>query len=324
MKYTSLCLILLSICLKAQSQNLVVNPSFEEFVICPDQLGQIQFADGCQSFRLTPDYYNECQDNGIAGIPENELTLNTYAHDGQAYSGFAQISMPAEFSECIGIELTENLTIGETYYISFFVSRGSPVSSNCWTDKVGARFSTIAYSDWPLDVTMPIFNEAHIEYEGLIESTETWTMVSGYFTADSSYAFLSIGNQFDADSLNIVCDDEYFNYQVYYFLDAVCVSTNPDDCDIFLKTNDILAKENMFLFPNPASDFVLLKSGSTNKIEEVSLFDLQGRLISVYKNDNKSESFQIDLPNSLSKGIYLLHGKLDNNLIFYEKILIQN
>src|SRR5258707_902616 len=53
------------------SQNLVSNPSFEEYSVCPDLWNQTSRATGWSSFRSSTDYFNTCDGSNVVGVPEN-------------------------------------------------------------------------------------------------------------------------------------------------------------------------------------------------------------------------------------------------------------
>jgi hypothetical protein len=68
--------------------------------------------------------------------------------------------------------------------------------------------------------------------------------------------------------------------------------------------------QSLSIYPNPATDFVMLKSDfSEAKSLELSLFDLQGREIADLGNAFAvpgTSSRKVELPNQLTPGIYLL------------------
>jgi OmpA-OmpF porin, OOP family len=66
------------------AQNLVPNPSFEQYDTCPDLLNQIQYAIGWNNFGNTPDYYNACSQ--IMNVPNTQGGYQL-AYDGNAYCG---------------------------------------------------------------------------------------------------------------------------------------------------------------------------------------------------------------------------------------------
>jgi len=72
------------------------------------------------------------------------------------------------------------------------------------------------------------------------------------------------------------------------------------------------------LYPNPASNFVTLKS--TSEIILVNLFDINGRLIRQYKNHGSSEFSINGLPNP---GLYVIQIQTNAGIEF-KKLIVQN
>lgn len=71
-----------------------------------------------------------------------------------------------------------------------------------------------------------------------------------------------------------------------------------------LSNNDAFAKAELQIYPNPATNFIVVKS-ATNDLLGFKLYELSGRLISVFKSENPENRMELNsLPNS--SGIYLL------------------
>lgn len=91
---------------------------------------------------------------------------------------------------------------------------------------------------------------------------------------------------------------------------------------------DINHLDNIFIevYPNPATDYINLNMNNfqNTSVAEVSLVDLNGRLIYNKKLDNLKEnnSFNIDL-SSISAGIYIMKISNNGNNIYYEKLIIK-
>lgn len=126
------------------AQNLVPNPSFEDTVSCPTNVGQISKAVGWSSYRNSPDYFSTCNSSTV-GVPSNIYDYQ-YARTGNSYAGFYSYSPNAR--EFIGTQLNQTLLIGQKYFVSLYVSR--PVNNilglNIAINKIGIRFSTVSYS----------------------------------------------------------------------------------------------------------------------------------------------------------------------------------
>lgn len=62
-----------------------------------------------------------------------------------------------------------------------------------------------------------------------------------------------------------------------------------------------LQKDNVKIYPNPASDFIYIKLNSKSKIEDIEVYDLSGKLVV----KTKLNSEKIDLKN-LPPGTYMI------------------
>ena len=98
------------------SQNVVKNPSFEEYVNCPKRLGNFE-ADVV--YWSTPtegstDYFNGC--STAMGTPKN-FNGTQPADFGKGYAGL-YLYAPDDYREYLQAELTENLIKGEKYRIT--------------------------------------------------------------------------------------------------------------------------------------------------------------------------------------------------------------
>ena len=83
-----------------------------------------------------------------------------------------------------------------------------------------------------------------------------------------------------------------------------------------LSTIDVTQKKAIVFYPNPSSDFMQLNVDSSNEVENISVFDLNGKLLQTLSN-----SSQIDI-SSLPKGIYTAQIKWNGTLI--NKKIIKN
>ena len=95
--------------------NLVPNPSFEFFTICPSTFSQIAYAyPWYMPTAGTSDYFNSC-DLGIMGVPLN-ITGYQFARTGVAYVGG---QMTTGYREYISSRLNSALIKDKNYCIEF-------------------------------------------------------------------------------------------------------------------------------------------------------------------------------------------------------------
>ncbi|NMH27148.1 DUF7619 domain-containing protein [Flavobacterium silvaticum] len=87
-----------------------------------------------------------------------------------------------------------------------------------------------------------------------------------------------------------------------------------------LSTAD-LNSENVLLYPNPASQYVSVKTSNNTIIRKLNIIDMVGK--SVMSSDgNGSSQLNLDI-SKLSKGVYLMEISADMNLKTIKKLIVQ-
>ena len=310
------------------AQNLVPNPSFEECDTCPWEACQIHFANGWHSCSGTPDYFNTCAFVDDFSVPNNALGYQI-PKTGNAYINIGTY-IPSIYNgrEYICTELTEPLEIGRDYYVSFNVSLIDRATYA--NNKNGVLFTNqnhfllpCYYEDENFELLNPP-NYAHLYTDGIIVDSANWTNISGWFTADSAYNYLMIGNFFDDENTDIL----FINYGNFgaaaYFFDDIYVSK--DSLTDSKQNNIELFKDNITVFPNPTKSFCqikLKKIFSKNDIN-IRLLDITGkdytsRIATEKQNSNTYKIETKDIPN----GIYILEIKSENR-IYNSKLVVTN
>jgi len=79
--------------------------------------------------------------------------------------------------------------------------------------------------------------------------------------------------------------------------------------------------EEINIYPNPASEQLLIELPSQTRVTEVSIFDLQGRRILVQDAILSDNAFRLDV-SRFSPGLYLLELREDRELVVSERIVI--
>lgn len=288
-----LLLLLLFFCSLVQAQNLVPNPSFEDYTLCPDNPGQIVRATGWTSFRNTPDYYNAC--SGIMGVPNNNVDYQL-ANTGAAYSGFFTISevLQNNYKEYLAANLNAPLVIGNRYYFSCYVSRAS---NSCITNKIGVNFST------GIQQTYPITNDSKIIFDNSISNDTGWERLSESFIADSAYKFIIIGCFFDDDSLSKVIQSGNL-CSGYYFIDDVCLSIDSNSCTP-LSIVAINASSDETFNSYLVGENLIIDVNSLQYKSVVCIYNSEG--VKVYRTEvcGSSQLIKIDV-SLLSDGLYFI------------------
>ncbi len=310
--------------LLANSQNLVLNPSFEFLTDCPDDQYEIDLAEPWTSFSNTPDLFNACDETGIASVPNSEIYGYQAPLTGNGQAGFIALGF-SNTHEIIGAPLNSPLTIGEDYYVSFYVNRGfgGGFHSNCdcAINNIGLKFTNTAYS---VSESIPIENEADILFEEVITDTVGWTHISGWYTADQEYTHIAIGNFFDPENSIIENYNGYDFYKTYYFVDEVCISKNQNDCILPLNNTTSFQAVNFepIISPNPSPKSIRISY--FDAIKNIEIVRLDGKVIlrKTYGQLGLKE-VEIDI-SSLDSGLYQLKLESVSGLMKISKFIKTN
>jgi hypothetical protein len=305
--------VLIFTCSFCKAQNLVPNPSFEIHSGCPQFLGDLDLATGWTSFRESPDYYNACAPATGLGVPQN-LFGHQAAFDGDAYIGLACFhSFGDSLREYAGIQLTQPLTTGTKYYVSFYVSLADSLGGDCATNKIGIKFSTQQFS---FNDPMPVDNYSHVFSQSIISDMLNWTPVFGSFIADSAYNYAVIGNFFtDAFTDSANCFPSYS----YYFVDNICVSTDSLNCPVVTSVHEYNQSNLCSVYLNSENELNI--TSINNIVRQVEIYNIAGQAI-LTDNNIVLQNKKISLKN-FSKGVYICKI-YSNNKLYVKKIIINN
>ncbi|MGB3947305.1 MAG: T9SS type A sorting domain-containing protein [Bacteroidia bacterium] len=299
------------------SQNLVPNPSFEEYSSCPTSQCGISLATGWYSAGYTPDYYNTCA-SWPFGVPGNAAGYQ-FPSTGNAYVGIGTYSYNLNTREYIITQLNSPLEGGIKYYVSF---KASSVDHflYCANNKLGALFSTVSYklgSDSCNSVAgLTPHNFAHVYTNQIITDTSSWVTVSGSFVADSAYQYIIIGNHFDDFNTDTICFNSNAGGIVYgggYYIDDIYVST-----DSTLSITESKTVQDVSVYPTITNNRIIVKTNTPTKTN-IKIYDLLGRLITTQTLIQLGEN-EIEL-TEFNAGIYNLIVIIDNKQITKKIIL---
>lgn len=306
------------------AQNIVPNPSFEDYDTCPNFINQVNYANEWTNMCSgSPDYYNKCADQiSDVSIPNNGFGFQQAVNGGNAYCGLYTYYRNwwynhSNYREYFGSQLQSSLNIGSKYFVSFYVNLAN--NASCATNNIGALFSTVPYYYNSYDSTVvSTKNFAHVNNSFIVSDTLNWILVTGSIIADSSYKYLIIGNFFDDNNTDTTIS--FNNCQAYYYIGDVCVSIDSLTCNLPDVINEINNEKDLInIYPNPTFDYIYInyKNYSINFIN-YSLFDVYGRFL--MENKNLKLPGVIDV-SPLSNGIYFLQIKSEYNFAI-KKIII--
>lgn len=218
----------LSFLICTHSQNLVLNPSFEEFYDCPRSISL--FHNNVKYWSIpnngTTDYFNSCSE--IKWF--NDFMGNQKARTGNGYAGFYAY-FKKDYREYVQGKLTSTLKRGEKYQVTFYISLGdyskfalkelgilmsynkfsnSKSTKNINAKGIAKRVRTLKYR--------PTFSKTYFE------DIDGWMKVSFTYTAEGFENYFSIGN-FNPNSLTNKSKSKATKHEpfCYYYIDDVSI-----------------------------------------------------------------------------------------------------
>lgn len=251
--------------------NLVPNPSFEDYTACPTFASQLERAAPWFNPNIgTPEYYNACASPGsYMSLPSGTSGHYQYPRTGNGFAGIYTFRTDvSSMREYVEVELLSQLEAEKCYYLEFFVN--APNNFPYASDGVGAYVSNgpvTAGNANPLAVTPQIENPTG----NIISDTLNWTKISGYFTAVGGENHLTIGN-FKSDAAT---NWEEFNPGVWYeqsaylYIDDVTIRLH--DLEVDLGTDTSLCEEETIELDATIPEVTYLwDDGSSNPIRSIS------------------------------------------------------
>lgn len=297
------------------AQNLVNNPGFEDYTTCPTTTDQMDRATGWSSYGNSSDYFNACAPvsafDGV-GVPLNFCGYQM-AHGGTGYAGYIlyEEGEPG-YREFIGAQLSSPLVVGTTYHVVFHVSHtGGPSFRNPCGNQ-GVLFTTTAYDNAN---PPPLTIDPHVNNASVVTDTVGWTTITGTFTADSAYTHIVLGNFFHPSLTPWVNAHPVFNDFSYYYIDDVCVSADPADCDPSNSVQASTGSNGAVLYDH--AENTLRLTGTVATARSVGLFDPTGRL----ECQVPSAGHLVRLP-VLARGVHVYLILLDNGATLRGKVLV--
>lgn len=278
------------------AQNLVSNPGFED-VNCPLRYtgfpGQIdQYVNGWRSGNCaSPDIYAPCSEDSITRPPAAWYGSQR-ARTGTNFTaiGFYEIG-PVAWYEYLVSELPQPLTAGQTYELSYWLSRAD--STRYATNAMGAAFSTT------LDTCLTGFEGPVLPYTSvfsggaMITDTAGWTQITTQYTANGTERYLILGC-FEPWSQLQLQDFGSGQNRCYYYIDDVSLTLSQvngfDEKLVFQKP-----------FPNPFNNEFHLEPAVPARL---IVSDMFGKEV-VRKSLRASTLYTVSLQGKAA-GVYLV------------------
>lgn len=219
---------MICVCFYGFGQNLVLNPSFENYRQCPVTLGNLDkdVIDWNMPTLGSTDYFNGC--STVMGTPEN-FNGKQSANFGVGYVGFYMYA-PNDYREYIQGELSTTLQKGEHYVVSFYVSLAE--RSDFAMKEFGIRFT-----EYPVEVkTSKVLSGLHfskllgntsavleISYSNYYSDEIKWVKLTTEFEATGTENYMIIGNFKNNKRTQKYQTKRKITKGSYYYLDMVSV-----------------------------------------------------------------------------------------------------
>lgn len=259
-----------------QAQNLVPNPGFESFRLCPSELGNFHEDVGswtCPTDGST-DFFHRCSQK--MGAPENFNGAES-TFEGDGYAGFYAYA-PGNYREYLQVRLTSPLKAGVTYSLSFNVSLAE--RSDFAIREFGVLFSN-------RELSVPIKqnlskkywyaypeNEYHyleIRQPGYFNETDGWVRVETQFEARGTEQYLILGNFRENRKTLKKSTGRSSNKGAYYYVDMVeLIEDASDDTTAFMA--GVYQLDTLHVFSSLLFEFDTYSLSGMGKAELDSLY----------------------------------------------------
>jgi OOP family OmpA-OmpF porin len=212
----------------ATAQNLVPNPGFENFIVCPGSYSQasheFRVPDWTSANLGTPDYFNACS-RGEADVPNNWAGTSD-AYEGLGFVGiFLIVNNGYQYQEYLQSKLLEPLLKDSTYHLEFHYKLSS--YSRFSVNRIGLLLTDsmiISKADKYLNLkpTLDICKDSALTTE-----TGLWEKASMTYKARGSERYVTIGNFYSNAQTKQYkikfrpMGNEMLEIGSYYYVDAV-------------------------------------------------------------------------------------------------------
>lgn len=254
-------------------ENLVLNPSFEEYNTCPSYNFPYYYVDRAANWFMpttgSSDYFNNCSiepspDGELSfSVPENYIGYQN-ARTGAAYAGYYAgiTSTNDDYHEYISVKLSQPLVKGKIFELSYYVS----LADSFYTSGLPLQYIDHSAAYLSND-SLAINNFLRIEHAPQVESMKNvflndstgWQKVSGYFVAFGGESYLTIGcfEKFEDVQFNYMNEFTGQYVVAYYFVDDVSlIETDIELPNVFTPNQDGI--NDFFSIPLNSADYQIM------------------------------------------------------------------
>ncbi|WP_196889373.1 OmpA family protein [Aureivirga sp. CE67] len=315
--------------LKLFSQNLVINPSFEDYTKCPDTLGV--FESSLKSWSNptlgTTDYFHKCSE--IMSIPKN-YNGNQESKFGDSYAGIF-VYAPNNYREYVQGKLSQKLEKGKKYKVSFNISLAEV--SKFAVKRIGVLLSDQhikinTYAEITKDSLMYQIGRnwqyKPVQSKSYFRDKENWTHLTTEFESNGMENYIVIGNFENNYTHKTLVSSDYNKKNIsYYYIDHITIEEIIKKKEEEKKFAPEIGKEYVFkhvLFHHDKWDLVEKSIFELNQLF-IFLSDFPETKIIIEGHtdntgsDEHNENLSINRAKSVTK--YLINLGVDENRIQY-------
>ena len=312
-------------------ENLVPNPSLDEFSICPFNMTQINYAFPWSQplYQSTSDYFNQCMFDGNPTQLDTAYFGNIHWRSrGMAYLIIWEDWGNPPWREYIEVPLKRQLEAGQCYYGEFWILTHNV--SKVGIDAIGMYFSdtlvkvlnyTVIGTD-TLNWVIPIYANPQIANPTghILRDTAQWEKVSGTFTATGTETAMIMGCFKHDNEINYeqITGTPYQSARYFYddFVLCKCEDTIPPDT---IKP----IEPQLEVYPNPANNnlFILFNGYDQTQAIELEIFNVLGELVMNKQIISNSEPSSVST-DQLSPGCYILLLRTASKNLYKDRLII--
>ncbi|MFI5218924.1 MAG: T9SS type A sorting domain-containing protein [Bacteroidia bacterium] len=283
-----------------KGQNMVPNGGFEDTLMCPTSMSQIDYCLFWTNPCLPPynsgtggsgssDYFNACSESTNVDIPFTAWGYQ-FAHSGNGYAGLYAYTSVDIFREYIEVTLNSPLISNNCYHLEIHVNLAN--ASGLTTDTIGIYFSDSLITGFHTHDTLPFVPQLKLN-SGFITDTLNWTLLSGNYFATGGESYMTIGN-FNSNANTNLSPGWGI---IYFFIDDVSLT------DI-TGINEHNPQTEIIIYPNPAGEELNVQCSMFNVQEkEIKIYDVMGKEVLKSEINFQSSTFNIQ---SLKSGMYFI------------------
>lgn len=329
MSRIKVCFIILFLAKSAYAQNLVKNGGFEQFLRCPNELGEFNPLNWYSiASNSTPDLYSYCaRKNGSAN--PNWYYSKVKPFRDSSYIGIVVGDKKSNYREYLGTRLASKLMEDRTYVVE--ISLAVPYMSRYTIESleiVFSKSSILGYDGHTILQKVPslIINLDSIRTDG------NWTNFNFEYTATGNEAHLSIGNfkSRKGTKLSKIKDrnDTYHGTvynSAYLCIDEVNLRLLNDDGEV----NETVEKANFQHSRSPIivngikfrSGSALIENDNISELEEISRIMLDNSELTIEitghtdNSGNEDENKHLSYQRALNVKSYLVSRGVSNSRI---------